>query len=102
MHWFLQENNIETLDGLKVVTKNDYKLREVDVLTGEKKEINLPKSNVLKFILENGAWFVIRPSGTEPKMKAYIATTGKDLKDSEESLERLKNEVVSLINEKLN
>ena len=98
-----RENNIETLDGLKVVTKNDYKLSvEVDVLTGEKKEINLPKSNVLKFILENGAWFVIRPSGTEPKMKAYIATTGKDLKDSEESLERLKNEVVSLINEKLN
>ena len=35
------------------------------------------KSNVLKFILENGAWFVIRPSGTEPKMKAYIATTEK-------------------------
>ncbi|MBU5456187.1 phospho-sugar mutase [Caproiciproducens sp. MSJ-32] len=98
-----RNNNIETLDGLKVIIKNDYKLREeVNVLTGEKKEINLPKSNVLKFILENEAWFVIRPSGTEPKMKAYIATNGKDLKDADESLDRLKNEVVALINEKLN
>ncbi|ASW42639.1 phospho-sugar mutase [Clostridium isatidis] len=98
-----RKNNLETLDALKVVTKNDYKLSvELDVLRGEKKEINLPKSNVLKFILENGAWFVIRPSGTEPKMKAYIAAIGKDLNDADESLERLKTEVVSLINDKLN
>lgn len=70
--------------------------------TGSKKEINLPKSNVLKFVLGNGAWFVVRPSGTEPKMKAYVAVEGSSLKDSEEQLEKFKNEVVNLINTKLN
>lgn len=99
----LRNENLVEVNGVKVVTKYDYKLgTEENISSGDKKEIDLPKSNVLKFVLENGAWFVIRPSGTEPKMKAYVAVKGNSLKNSEEKLESFKNEVVSLINSKLN
>ncbi|MDB1947765.1 phospho-sugar mutase [Clostridium tertium] len=99
----LRNENLVEVNGVKVVTKYDYKLgTEENISSGDKKEIDLPKSNVLKFVLENGAWFVVRPSGTEPKMKAYVAVKGNSLKDSEEKLESFKNEVVTLINSKLN
>lgn len=99
----LRNENLVEVNGVKIVTKYDYKLgTEENISSGDKKEIDLPKSNVLKFVLENGAWFVVRPSGTEPKMKAYVAVKGNSLKDSKEKLESFKNEVVSLINSKLN
>ena len=99
----LRNENLVEVNGVKIVTKYDYKLgTEENISSGDKKEIDLPKSNVLKFVLENGAWFVVRPSGTEPKMKAYVAVKGNSLKDSEEKLESFKNEVVSIINSKLN
>ena len=99
----LRNENLVEVNGGKVVTKYDYKLgTEENISSGDKKEIDLPKSNVLKFVLENGAWFVVRPSGTEPKMKAYVAVKGNSLKDSKEKLESFKNEVVTLINSKLN
>jgi len=99
----LRNENLVEVNGVKVVTKYDYKLgTEEKISSGDKKEIDLPKSNVLKFVLENGAWFVVRPSGTEPKMKAYVAVKGNSLKDSKEKLESFKNEVVTLINSKLN
>lgn len=99
----LRNEKLVEVNGVKIITKYDYKLSvEEDMATGSKKEINLPKSNVLKFVLGNGAWFVVRPSGTEPKMKAYVAVEGSSLKDSEEQLEKFKNEVVNLINTKLN
>ncbi|WP_288221321.1 phospho-sugar mutase [uncultured Clostridium sp.] len=99
----LRNEKLVEINGDKVYTKYDYKLSlEENLINGDKKEINLPKSNVLKFVLENGYWFVVRPSGTEPKMKAYVAVQGNGLKDAEEKLESFKSEVVSLINEKLN
>jgi phosphoglucomutase len=99
----LRNEKLVKVDGVKVNTKYDYKLSiEEDLESGDKKDINLPKSNVLKFVLDNGSWFVVRPSGTEPKMKAYVAVKGTGLKDSEEKLEEFKSEVVKLINEKLN
>ena len=60
--------------------------------------IKLPKSNVLKYILEDDSWFVVRPSGTEPKMKIYLSVVGKSLKDSEEKLNSFKNSVMNRIN----
>lgn len=99
----LRNEKLVEVNGVKVNVKYDYKLSiEEDLMNGEKKNINLPKSNVLKFVLGNGSWFVVRPSGTEPKMKAYVAVQGNGLKDSEEKLESFKSEVVKLINEKLN
>lgn len=97
-----RNEELKEINGYKVVMKNDYKLSVSEDIDGNKEVINLPKSNVLKFTLENGSWFVVRPSGTEPKMKAYIAVKGSSMEDSDNMLEEFKNKVVELINNKLN
>ncbi len=65
--------------GGKSVTRFDDYLAgtSTDTATGDKKMITLPKSDVLTFMLTDGASVIIRPSGTEPKIKAYFTTTGK-------------------------
>jgi phosphoglucomutase len=64
--------------------------------------LDLPKSNVLKFIFEDDSWFVVRPSGTEPKMKLYIAVKGNSIENSEENLNSFKEAVRGLIEKNLN
>jgi len=61
----------------KIIKKLDYKTSlEVNLINNTEKIIKLPKSNVLKFVLDDGSWFVVRPSGTEPKMKIYLSVKG--------------------------
>lgn len=57
----------------------------------------LPKENVLKFILADGSWFCLRPSGTEPKIKVYFAVRGENLEDAESRIERLVTTVMSRV-----
>lgn len=73
----LRKAHPAAIGGLKVVSVSDY-LTSVttDKLTGAQTAITLPKSNVLVFDLEQGAKVVIRPSGTEPKIKSYYTTVG--------------------------
>ncbi len=67
-----RNGDIREVEGRKVVAKEDYKLSiHYDLLSGEKTELTLPKSNVIKLFLEDGSWVVIRPSGNEPKIKFY-------------------------------
>ena len=65
--------------GTKVTAVADYEASEkTDIATGAKTKIDLPKSNVITLYLEDGASLVIRPSGTEPKIKIYYTTIGKN------------------------
>lgn len=81
----LRTNGLKEIGGLKVVGFADYKASEsIDYTTGEKTVINLPKSDVLAFQLEKGAKVIIRPSGTEPKIKAYYTTIGETRAEAEE------------------
>ncbi len=74
----LRSNPPAEIGGLKVTTISDYVASETtDVATGAKTKITLPKSDVLAFMLEGGASVIIRPSGTEPKIKAYYTTIGE-------------------------
>jgi len=57
----------------------------------------LPKENVLKFMLEDGSWFCLRPSGTEPKIKCYFAVCGESNDDAKVRLKRLEDEVLARI-----
>ena len=69
----LRENAPVMFANKKVVVIADYKTSTVtDVLSGDVKAINLPKSNVLSYSLEDNSKVIIRPSGTEPKIKIYI------------------------------
>ena len=66
-------------NGLAVVTAGDYAAQTLtDLRTGKVEPTNLPASNVLSFILENGDVIVVRPSGTEPKVKFYYLLSGED------------------------
>ena len=72
----LRDDHPTEIIGLKVLQFDDYQTSiSKNLTTGEKTEITLPKSNVLAFSLEEGAKVVIRPSGTEPKIKAYYTVT---------------------------
>lgn len=69
--------------GMKVVTLLDYQLQEsTHLITGLKTKIQLPKSNVLQFVTEDGTKISARPSGTEPKIKFYFSVNAS-LKDRE-------------------
>ncbi|WP_332694032.1 phospho-sugar mutase [Halalkalibacter lacteus] len=86
------------LEGNKVVTVEDYKSSvATNILTGEEEVIQLPTSNVLKYKLEDGSWFCIRPSGTEPKIKFYFGVNKETLEESKKSLELLKQAVMNLV-----
>ena len=67
-----------TINGVKVVTLLDYELQKgTNLLTGDTWTIELPKSNVLQFVTEDGSKISARPSGTEPKIKFYFSVNTK-------------------------
>lgn len=75
----MRKNTPASLGGVKVVTFGDYKAQTfTNVETGEKTSTSLPSSNVLSFKLENGDVVIVRPSGTEPKVKFYFMVSAAD------------------------
>lgn len=74
-----RDNPPTEVAGVKVVQTLDY-AQGID---------GLPSENVLKYILEDDSWFVLRPSGTEPKIKVYFAVRGDSLPAAEEAVQRL-------------
>lgn len=75
----LRDKPLAKLGSLKVVAREDYKtLVHKDELTGEETHIDLPNANILIYYLEGGNQVIVRPSGTEPKIKVYYSIKGKD------------------------
>ena len=94
----LRANGPKELAGRKVISAADYELsEETNLATGEKKTIELPKSNVLSYNLEGGAQVIVRPSGTEPKVKIYYTTKGKDRADAQAQTEALQADINHLL-----
>ncbi len=83
----LRQDPPKDFAGDKVVSVTDYQKPE---------ETGLPKANVLIYGLEDGASVVVRPSGTEPKIKAYYTTKGKDLAEAEAEKEKLAGVIAPL------
>ncbi|MDM5269921.1 phospho-sugar mutase [Bacillus wiedmannii] len=91
-----RENPPKEVAGLTVVAVEDYKASIVTSLQdGHKEEIHLPKSNVLKYQLEDGSWFCLRPSGTEPKIKFYFGVQDNSLQNSEQKLLTIKEDIMN-------
>lgn len=84
--------------GLKVVATEDYYTQKRHDQKGQS-SLALPQSNVLKYFLEDGSWFVLRPSGTEPKMKVYVGVVSESLKTSETKNQTIKAAVLQIINQ---
>ncbi len=95
----LRNNAPSEVAGVAINVAEDYKLStRTDKVAGTTEIINLPKSNVLKFILADDSWFVIRPSGTEPKVKIYASVVGRDAEDAEVKSEAFVKAIKKILN----
>lgn len=86
----LRDNPLDEIGGYKVKSIRDYKLNTVlNTETGEQTMGDLPKSNMIYYELEDDTWFLVRPSGTEPKIKFYLGVKGTSVEDSIEKTKAL-------------
>ena len=93
----LRENPPAEVSGVKVIVRKDYTDGSViDCVTGAKSRMELSGSNVLRYELEDGTVILVRPSGTEPKIKVYILTQGADAAASNANLEKYGRWVAAL------
>src|SRR6056297_2754369 len=94
---FRFENMNDYFDG-EIITKNDYKEGiSHNLIRNEREIIQLPKSNVLKYIFKDGSNFVVRPSGTEPKLKIYYSVVDTTLEKSKEKYKNIYKKVNEII-----
>ena len=84
---YFRENDINEFNSTKVVDLKDYQ-KGID---------GLPKSNVLKYFLEDGSWIAVRPSGTEPKLKFYVAVKGEDEAKCSEKIANIESDINKII-----
>ncbi|AWI11247.1 phosphoglucomutase [Caldibacillus thermoamylovorans] len=93
-----RSNPPKEIAGIRVTAVEDYKASiRKQLSNGKLNPISLPKSNVLKYFLEDGSWFCVRPSGTEPKCKFYFAVKGSSLNESEQLVNNLQQAVMEKI-----
>lgn len=92
---YFRNNPPQKLNGLPVVKYEDFLLSKSYEL-GKTKTIDLGQSDVLKYYLEDNSWFVLRPSGTEPKLKIYAGVITDDMVKSTKAVEKLLSAVDQL------
>ncbi|MCQ2464895.1 MAG: phospho-sugar mutase [Oscillospiraceae bacterium] len=94
----LRTNQPASVGGLRLAEFSDYAAGTTkNIADGTVKEITLPKSDVLVFALENNATIIIRPSGTEPKIKVYYTTTAETQEKATEIYEKLDEEFRAIL-----
>jgi phosphoglucomutase len=88
----------DNIGGYKTISFRDYKTSQIkNLMTGEISDTELPVSDVLYFDLENGSKVIIRPSGTEPKIKIYYLVSADCEKSSGEQAEKLKKAMAEFV-----
>jgi phosphoglucomutase len=94
----LRDNKPCEIAGIKITAFSDFMAGEkLDLTSGARSVINLPKTNMVIFDLDGGACVVVRPSGTEPKIKVYYTTVGKTQQEAEVIRKKLSDEIKSII-----
>ena len=83
--------------GIKVALAQDFAVNQQVDAQGVVSEIGLPTSNVLKYILEDGSWIAVRPSGTEPKIKFYMGVKAATQEEAEEKLAKFQKDLDAYI-----
>jgi phosphoglucomutase len=87
------------LDGVDLVSYIDYFEGIETFLRGEeKRSIDIPRSDVVKYFFSDGSWYAVRPSGTEPKLKLYIYSRGKTREATERRIEVFEREIMGRLN----
>ena len=83
----IRSSSFTEIAGTKVLAQSDFVTRKKTYADGKIEDIELPKTNAFKLHLENGDWICVRPSGTEPKLKFYVATSTPTESASEKNAE---------------
>ena len=91
---------LKDLGSLNVQSSEDY-LTGIRITNHGSETIDLPKSNVLKYIFEDGSWVCLRPSGTEPKVKFYFGVNSTSLEESKQKLQSIAENFMELVNQKM-
>jgi phosphoglucomutase len=91
---------LSSLGDLKTASSEDY-LTGIRITKDGEEKIDLPKSNVLKYIFEDGSWVCLRPSGTEPKVKFYFGVNSTSLEESKDKLKTIEQTFMNLVEQKI-
>lgn len=93
---YFRNHEVSTVAGKAIVVKEDYE-EQIRYEAGKQSKLTLPVSNVIKYILEDGSWFVLRPSGTEPKLKVYIGGNSSSVEETKAHVKKIKEEVLAVV-----
>jgi phosphoglucomutase len=93
---YFRNNPLTALGGIAVKIMEDYQT-SMRTQGAVQSALSLPKSNVLKFILANDSWMVLRPSGTEPKLKIYVGVTDNSMDRAKMQIQNLSEGVLKIV-----
>lgn len=94
----LRENPPKSIAKMKVTQISDYSTSTcIDVKSDKKSKINLPKSNVIALALDSGCSIIVRPSGTEPKIKIYITAVSDNMKNAESVTNSMTDDIKKIL-----
>ncbi len=98
----MRSTTFNTIAGYKVLKARDYQKKIIkDMATGAEEAIDFDASNVLYYELEDNAWFCVRPSGTEPKIKFYFGIKGTSLADADDKAKKFADEIKLIVEDLL-
>ncbi|MFZ2459481.1 MAG: phospho-sugar mutase [Streptococcus suis] len=92
-----RDNSPEQFNATDIAVFEDFALQTKTDKEGNVEKLTTPPSDVLKYTLADDSWFAVRPSGTEPKIKFYIATVGETLAEAEEKIANIEKEINVLV-----
>ncbi|WP_438832716.1 phospho-sugar mutase [Streptococcus pluranimalium] len=88
-----RENAPDQFNKTDIALFEDFAEQKAVALDGTRTELTTPPSDVLKYTLTDDSWFAVRPSGTEPKIKFYIATVGETLEEANQKVANIEKEI---------
>ena len=92
-----RENGPKEFNGTSIAIVEDFKAQTSTAADGTVTALTTPPSDVLKYTLEDGSWIAVRPSGTEPKIKFYIAVVGESNEDSQAKIANIEAEINAFV-----
>ena len=91
-----RKDYLKTIGSAKLTKFIDYEAeKSYDIASGKEEPSGIEKSNVLKFYFDDGSWYAVRPSGTEPKIKIYMYSKGETLELGEQKLVEMKDVIIA-------
>lgn len=92
-----RKNYPTSIGDMKLGTYIDYaESISTDIASGKTSPVTVEKTNAVKFLFEDGSWYALRPSGTEPKLKIYFSAEGSSLKEVNAKLKQMDEKVLSI------